>query len=175
MHRQTARRLVKSSPLSRQVVAFSPQRFASSSLRTTCSSCNDSLSNTSTTLAKCPSCSALLPPPPADGPPSHFELFDLPKSFNVDPPDLKRRFLRWQQQVHPDTARATGGDGVDRQAAWARDWSGRVNTAFKALSDPLPRAEYLVRAFRSTLQRSLLMKRTAESGGRRGAGSGASR
>ncbi|GAA6060082.1 hypothetical protein JCM10212_003043 [Sporobolomyces blumeae] len=89
----------------------------------------------------CPRCDSLVPPPPrtfADL--SHFSLFSIdPPAYRVDLAQLKRRFLQLQQKVHPDRF---GGTGDHEQ--WAKQWSGKVNQAWKVLSNDRERGEYLL-------------------------------
>ena len=49
--------------------------------------------------------------------------------------------LRLQRDLHPDRFAQSGEKAVEL----ARELSGRVNEAYAVLSDPLKRADYLVR------------------------------
>lgn len=110
-------------------------------LGSTCPSCQASLASSSATTRlspTCPSCSSLLPPPPPDM--SCFKLFDVdPPTFRVDKADLKRRFLQLQQKCHPDLF-----SGQQDKEDWAKEWSARLNDAWKTLADDRSRGEYLV-------------------------------
>jgi len=72
-------------------------------------------------------------------------LFDLPTegregAFDLDPRELRNRFLRLQRACHPD---AWGSKGeVERQRA--ADQSSLLNMAYKTLQSPLSRAQYLL-------------------------------
>lgn len=68
-----------------------------------------------------------------DGPPSEGGRFDIPLS------DLRREFLRLQAAIHPDKFPS----GAAKQRAEAL--SARINEAYRTLSDPLLRAQYLLR------------------------------
>src|SRR5581483_7895421 len=71
----------------------------------------------------------------------HFEVFELPRKLAIDTAALQRRFYELQKRHHPDfQARASAGE----QAA-ALEASARLNTAYRALRDPIARVEYLVR------------------------------
>jgi molecular chaperone HscB len=71
---------------------------------------------------------------------NHFELFGLPARFRVDPGALERAYRDLQSDVHPDR-HAAGSDAEKRLALQA---SARVNEAYRALQDPVARAEYLL-------------------------------
>jgi molecular chaperone HscB len=71
---------------------------------------------------------------------NHFELFGLPARFHVDAGTLERAYRALQSDVHPDR-HAAGSDAEKRLALQA---SARVNEAYRALQDPVARAEYLL-------------------------------
>jgi molecular chaperone HscB len=71
----------------------------------------------------------------------HFEVFGLPRRLEVDAADLQRRFYELSRQHHPDFHH---GASADAQSA-ALEASARLNTAYRALRDPIARVEYLVR------------------------------
>src|SRR4051812_31347288 len=71
---------------------------------------------------------------------NHFELFGLPAHFRFDPARLDRAYRTLQSEVHPDRF-ATAND-ADRRAALQS--SARVNEAYRALKDPVMRAQYLL-------------------------------
>ncbi|MFO1314080.1 MAG: Fe-S protein assembly co-chaperone HscB [Burkholderiales bacterium] len=71
---------------------------------------------------------------------NHFELFGLPARFRLDGPVLDAAFRRLQSDVHPDR-HAGAGDEARRIAAQS---SARVNEAYRALKDPVRRAQYLL-------------------------------
>lgn len=60
-----------------------------------------------------------------------FEILGLAPRFSIDPAEARRAWMRRAAQVHPD---ASGG--VDESA--------RLNAAFRALQDPVSRAEALL-------------------------------
>lgn len=76
----------------------------------------------------------------ADPVPSHFELFDLPPSFEVDTGLLEVRFRELQRNLHPDRF-VNAGDRERllsvQQAAW-------INEGYRTLKDPLLRGRYLL-------------------------------
>ena len=71
---------------------------------------------------------------------NHFELFGMPERFAVDPEVLERTYRALQTEVHPDRF-ATANDTERRLALQA---SARVNEAYRALKDPVDRAQYLL-------------------------------
>ncbi len=70
---------------------------------------------------------------------SHYDLFNLPQQFTVDPTALDQAYRRVQSQVHPDKF-VTGSDSEKRVAM---QWATRANEAYQTLKDPLKRATYL--------------------------------
>ena len=71
---------------------------------------------------------------------NHFELFGLPQRFRFDPALLDRAYHDLQGAVHPDRFAAAG---VTEQRL-ALQSSARVNEAYRALKDPVARAQYLL-------------------------------
>jgi molecular chaperone HscB len=71
---------------------------------------------------------------------NHFELFGMPERFGVDPEVLDRAYRALQTEVHPDRY-ATANDTERRLAL---QLSARVNEAYRALKDPVDRAQYLL-------------------------------
>ncbi|KAI5310297.1 hypothetical protein KEM55_008865 [Ascosphaera atra] len=77
---------------------------------------------------------------------SHYALFQktTPEgpppagSFDISVPDLKREFLQLQARAHPDKY----PPGIQKQKAEAL--SARINEAYRTLSDPLARAQYIL-------------------------------
>ncbi|KAM7195885.1 HSCB C-terminal oligomerization domain containing protein [Naviculisporaceae sp. PSN 640] len=83
---------------------------------------------------------ALFPQTLPDGPP--------PKGpFEIDLRSLKREFLRLQAASHPDFHHSGGTTQSDSEAALRREaekTSALINAAYKTLSSPLLRAQYLL-------------------------------
>jgi molecular chaperone HscB len=71
---------------------------------------------------------------------NHFALFDLPERFRLDGAALDAAYRRLQSEVHPD--RFAHGTDADRRLALQA--SARVNEAYRALREPVTRAEYLL-------------------------------
>lgn len=65
----------------------------------------------------------------------HFALLGLPREFDLDPGELRRRYFRLLREIHPD--RRPAGSDAERISAQA-------NRAFEVLGHPVLRAEYLL-------------------------------
>jgi molecular chaperone HscB len=70
---------------------------------------------------------------------NHFELFQLPQQFSVDPAGLDAAFREVQSKVHPDKF----VQASDAEKRVAMQWSTRANEAYQTLKKPLKRATYL--------------------------------
>jgi len=71
---------------------------------------------------------------------NYFELFGLPPRYRVDAATLDVAYRKLQSEVHPDRfARASDAD-----KRLALQSSARVNEAYRALKDPVLRAQYLL-------------------------------
>src|SRR5438046_8616665 len=71
---------------------------------------------------------------------NYFELFGLPQRFGCDPVSLEDAYRRLQTEVHPDRF----ASGSDQEKRLALQSSARVNEAYRALKDPVSRAQYLL-------------------------------
>ena len=85
----------------------------------------------------CAGCGAVQPP---DRTADHFRVFGLPRKFDLDMVDLERRYKEMTKVLHPD--RFARADGRARRASLER--SVQLNLAWSTLSEPVPRAEYLL-------------------------------
>ena len=85
----------------------------------------------------CAGCGAVQPP---DRTADHFRVFGLPRKFDLDMSDLERRYKEMTKVLHPD--RFARADGRARRASLER--SVQLNLAWSTLSEPVPRAEYLL-------------------------------
>ncbi len=70
-----------------------------------------------------------------------FELFGLPRRFELDPLALDARWRDLQAEVHPDRFVSEGS----ASQRLAMQWAVRVNEAYRRLEDPLLRAQTLCR------------------------------
>lgn len=71
----------------------------------------------------------------------YFEVFGLPRRLQLDEAALRRRFYELARAHHPDFHQHAGPETRARTEATAA----LVNTAYRALRDPVVRIEYLVR------------------------------
>ena len=71
---------------------------------------------------------------------NYFALFGLPQRYSFDPETLDAAYRALQRVVHPDRY-ASAGDAERRVALQS---SARVNEAYRALKDPVGRAQYLL-------------------------------
>ena len=71
---------------------------------------------------------------------NHFELFGLPERFRFDADALDRAYHALQSEVHPDRFAAAG----ETERRVALQSSARVNEAYRALKNPVRRAQYLL-------------------------------
>lgn len=71
--------------------------------------------------------------------PDFFSLYGLPQCYALDAPDLQTRHHAVQRKVHPDRF-ATASE---REQRMALQWAAHANAAYRVLSCPLQRAQYL--------------------------------
>jgi len=71
---------------------------------------------------------------------NYFEMFGLRPAFRCDVAALDRAYRDLQSEVHPD--RFAGGSDAEKRVALQT--SARVNEAYRALKDPVRRAQYLL-------------------------------
>ncbi len=83
---------------------------------------------------------------------NYFDLFQLPQRFGCDPISLENAYRRLQTEVHPDRF----ASGSEQEKRLALQSSARVNEAYRALKDPVSRAQYLL-----SLKRQLERRETA--------------
>ncbi|KAI1308010.1 hypothetical protein EDD11_004346 [Mortierella claussenii] len=73
---------------------------------------------------------------------NYYEILGLSPepTFDVETKDLRNKFLRIQQQVHPDSySQNTNGDQI-----YAQQQSSLANKAYSTLKEPLSRANYIL-------------------------------
>jgi len=66
---------------------------------------------------------------------NHFQKFNLETSFQIDLSELETKYLKLQQQFHPDTAIEKPQDQIN---------SILINQAYQILKTPIKRAIYLL-------------------------------
>ena len=70
----------------------------------------------------------------------YFALFGLPRRYRFDGAQLDAAYRELQRGVHPDRHAAAG----ETERRLALQSSARVNEAYRALKDPVRRAQYLL-------------------------------
>jgi molecular chaperone HscB len=71
---------------------------------------------------------------------NHFELFDLPVSWQIDGQRLASRYRELQREVHPD--RFAHASSQERRLSL--ELASQVNEGYRVLRDPVARALYLL-------------------------------
>jgi len=71
---------------------------------------------------------------------NHFEIFELPVSFDLNKDTLAQRYRDLQRAVHPDKY----ANAPDRERRLAMQKTVQINEAFQTLKNPLTRAGYLL-------------------------------
>ena len=72
---------------------------------------------------------------------NYFDLFDLPKQFDIDNNALQNRYRELQRNVHPDKFAAA--EAAEKR--WSVQAAALINSAHETLSKPLMRAVYLLK------------------------------
>ncbi len=70
---------------------------------------------------------------------NHFELFQLPISYELDRTALDTAYREVQSRVHPDKF----VQASDAEKRVAMQWATQANEAYQTLKDPIKRATYL--------------------------------
>lgn len=86
----------------------------------------------------CPSCGKIAARPPGA---THFDVFGLSASYDVDIPALEKRFRDLSLQLHPD--RFAQADARERRLSLEQTTA--LNEAYRTLKDPSRRAFYLLK------------------------------
>ena len=71
---------------------------------------------------------------------SYFQLFGLPRGFEIDAAQLDSRYRELQRIVHPDRFVNAG----DQERRLAMQQATRINEGYQTLKDPLRRGRYLL-------------------------------
>jgi molecular chaperone HscB len=72
---------------------------------------------------------------------NHFELFQLPVTFQLDLPVLERAYRELQREVHPD--RYVSATPTEQRLA--AQWAAQANEAYRTLRSPLNRGRYFLK------------------------------
>ena len=86
----------------------------------------------------CQNCIAIQP---LDELGDYFSLFGIERRYRINTDYLKTKYYRLSRKFHPDFF----GNKSSKELELARDNSAYLNTALKTLSDPILRAEYLLK------------------------------
>lgn len=71
---------------------------------------------------------------------THFELFELPISFDVDLSELSQRYRELQRVAHPDKF----VNASDRERLLSVEKAAAINEAYQVLKSPQRRARYML-------------------------------
>lgn len=88
--------------------------------------------------AFCPSCGKIAPRPPGA---SHFEVFGIPRGYDVDTAALEKLFRELSLKLHPD--RFAQAEAKERRLSLEHTTA--LNEAYKTLKDPIRRGFYLLK------------------------------
>lgn len=83
----------------------------------------------------CPACQTLQPPPQ-----DYYALLGLPRKLQLSGDELQRRFYELSRQLHPDRFMRK----PERERQYSLDASSILNDAYRALKDPVKRAQYVL-------------------------------
>ena len=72
--------------------------------------------------------------------PTHFGLFELSESFDIDLSDLSQRYRELQRAVHPDKF----ANASERERRLSMEKSASINDAYQVLKSPQRRARYIL-------------------------------
>lgn len=87
--------------------------------------------------AFCHQCGRIQPPLPAN----HFSRLGLQRKFDLKLEDIERQYFGFQRSFHPDRFASKS----PREQAISLEYATNINDAYQILSDPLLRAEYLLK------------------------------
>lgn len=71
---------------------------------------------------------------------NHFELFDLPVSYDINLTSLSERYRDLQRAVHPDRFASAS----DRERRLSVQKAAQINEAYQVLKSPLSRLRYML-------------------------------
>jgi molecular chaperone HscB len=86
----------------------------------------------------CPACGKIAARPAGA---THFDVFGLPRAYDVDAPALERSYRELSLKLHPD--RFAQADAKERRLSLEQTTA--LNEAYKTLKDPVKRAFYLLK------------------------------
>ncbi|KAM8710948.1 hypothetical protein ACLKA7_017562 [Drosophila subpalustris] len=71
---------------------------------------------------------------------NYFDIMDFPTKFAVQSQELTQRFRQLQTHVHPDKY----SNKTAREQTNSANWSSLINKAYKTLSAPVERGQYML-------------------------------
>ncbi len=74
---------------------------------------------------------------PAEGL-THFEMLGFTPRYDLDPAELRQRYLQTSRDIHPDSFSGSADTGLSVRLC------AQLNEVYRVLSDPVLRAEYLL-------------------------------
>lgn len=83
----------------------------------------------------CPACRTLQPPPG-----DYYRLLGLERKLKISGEELQQRFYDLSRKLHPDHFMRK----PERERQYSLDASSMLNDAYRALKDPLKRAQYVL-------------------------------
>jgi molecular chaperone HscB len=101
------------------------------SVQSNCWQCGQSME----TALFCPACQTLQPPPT-----DYFALLGMGRKLKLPGDQLQQRFYELSRQLHPDRFMRK----PERERQYSLDASSILNDAYRALKDPVKRAQYVL-------------------------------
>jgi len=84
----------------------------------------------------CAACHSLQPPPA-----NYYSLFAVPRRLDLNTGDLQKRFYELSRELHPDRFMRKS----EREREYSLEASSILNDAYRALKNPVTRAEYVLK------------------------------
>ena len=94
----------------------------------------------------CPACGKIAARPPGA---THFDVFGLPRAYDVDVPGLEKQYRELSLKLHPD--RFAQAEAKERRLSLEQTTA--LNEAYKTLKDGTKRAFYLLKLLGVDLER----------------------
>ena len=94
----------------------------------------------------CPACGKIAARPPGA---THFDVFGLPRAYDVDMPTLEKQYRELSLKLHPD--RFAQAEAKERRLSLEQTTA--LNEAYKTLKDGTKRAFYLLKLLGVDLER----------------------
>lgn len=75
---------------------------------------------------------------------SYFDILSDHASYKLDEKELRRKYIEYQQQFHPDSLIKQRKELTEKELKFAEEFSQWLNKAYHTLKDPLQRAQYIL-------------------------------